>query len=87
MSGRIGDTEQKAISRIDVERLRDLIEECGFDVRIEMVGHFSPCPYEGGCMNTLANFADETGVEINYMTANDQGVVQDYWFIQYEYPF
>jgi hypothetical protein len=36
-------------------------------------------------MNTLSNFAEETGVDVNYMTVRDGRVYQDYWYSQGEY--
>ncbi|HVG52884.1 MAG TPA: RHS repeat-associated core domain-containing protein [Vicinamibacterales bacterium] len=56
--GRAGHTEQKALSRIKL----------GPDIEIEMRGWHNPCPYSGGCMNTMRYVAEEYGTDIMYRT-------------------
>jgi RHS repeat-associated protein len=58
--GQLGHTEQKALKRIAY---------LGPDVSIEMRGAFPPCPYGGGCMNTL-QLAAQTGARITYRQTN-----------------
>jgi RHS repeat-associated protein len=56
--GQLGHTEQKALGRIKL----------GPDIEIEMRGWHNPCPYSGGCMNTMRHVADEFGTTITYRT-------------------
>jgi hypothetical protein len=58
--GQLGHTEQKALKRIGY---------LGPEVDIEFRGAFPPCPYGGGCMNTL-QLAAQTGARITYRQTN-----------------
>jgi hypothetical protein len=54
-----GHTEQKALNRL---------MNLGIDTELELRGWYPPCPYSGGCMNTLEEFARRTGIDITYRT-------------------
>jgi hypothetical protein len=55
-----GHTEQKALTRI---RLSADVE-----VEFRSIKGYPPCPYGGGCMNTLRGMAELTGTDITYRT-------------------
>jgi RHS repeat-associated protein len=56
----LGHTEQKLLKRIGF---------LGPEVSIEMRGIFPPCPWAGGCMNTL-QLAAESGAKVTYRQLN-----------------
>jgi hypothetical protein len=56
----LGHTEQKLLRRIGF---------LGPEVSIEMRGIFPPCPWAGGCMNTL-QLAAESGAKVTYRQLN-----------------
>ena len=57
-SGAAGHTEMQALSRVKLQR----------GVEVEIRGWFPPCPWQGGCMNTMNALAEQTGASIIYRT-------------------
>jgi RHS repeat-associated protein len=57
-SGAAGHTEMQALSRVNLQR----------GVEVEIRGWYPPCPWRGGCMNTMNALAKQTGASIIYRT-------------------
>jgi hypothetical protein len=56
--GRAGDTEQKALTRVNLREGQTL----------EIRGAYNPCPITKGCDIAMQNAAEESGAEIIYRT-------------------
>ncbi|WP_174296654.1 eCIS core domain-containing protein [Sphingomonas bacterium] len=66
----LGHTEQKALRRLTLRK----------GIRVELRGTMPPCPYGGGCMNTMSAAAQQSGAEIVYRQMREGGAESTFVF-------
>jgi RHS repeat-associated protein len=70
LPGRVGDTEQKALRRVELKPGETL----------EIKGWHPPCPYQCGCHTIMEDTAITTGADIHYTAVSPSGEQSERWY-------